>query len=134
MGEQPPKGTPLVRGTTRGIIQAASQLREEMTPSEMALWEQLRERRLDGLRFRRQHTVGQFILDFYCAHAKLGIELDGRVHQFQAEYDEARTGHMAAFGYTVIRFDNEDIEERMPEVLEEIKRTAKKLIPDRKQG
>jgi very-short-patch-repair endonuclease len=55
------------------------------------------------------------------------------VHQCQAEYDEARTKHLATFGYTIIRFDNKDIEDRMPEVLEEIKRTAHKLILGRKR-
>jgi very-short-patch-repair endonuclease len=75
-------------------IQArARQLRRELTPAERKLWARLRYRQLEGLHFRKQHPVGRFIVDFFCAKAKLIIEIDGDTHAEpdQAEYDQART-------------------------------------------
>ena len=131
MDERPPKWTPLVRGTTVGIMQAAQQMREDMTEAEAILWEAIRERRLGGLKFRRQHPAGRFVFDFYCPHAKLVVELDGGVHDDRAEYDAERTAELERFGYTVLRFKNEDIYNRLPEVLDEIEHTARRLIAER---
>ena len=71
---------PRRRGITSELQQAASQLRGRVTPAEQALWEALRGNQLNGLRFRRQHPVSKFVLDFYCSHSKLAVELDGGVH------------------------------------------------------
>ncbi|WP_229425761.1 endonuclease domain-containing protein [Lusitaniella coriacea] len=76
------------------------------------------------MRFRRQHPVGSFILDFYCPSCKLAIELDGAIHECQAEYDAARTQQLENFGYRVIRFQNERVLEDLPSVLAEIARIA----------
>jgi very-short-patch-repair endonuclease len=59
----------------------ARQLRQEQTKAEKIVWEQLRNRKFKGLKFRRQHVIEGFILDFYCPDAKLGIEVDGNIHQ-----------------------------------------------------
>lgn len=75
---------------------------------------------MGGLKFRAQHPVGPFILDFYCPAYKLVIELDGGVHEKQAEYDEARTRHLNEYNYRVIRFRNEEVLEDLPSVLERI--------------
>ena len=130
MDEKPTKWTPLVRGTTVGITQAAQQMRKDLTDFEAIVWDEIRERRLGGLRFRRQHPAGRFIFDFYCPRAKLVVEVDGGVHDGQAEYDAERTAELERFGYTVIRFKNEDIRDRLPEVLDEIERTARRLISE----
>ncbi len=78
--EQREKTTRLVRGTTPEIQTAAQEMRREMTPAEEVLWEALRKKQFLGLRFRRQHPVGLFILDFYCPALKLVVEVDGPNH------------------------------------------------------
>ena len=108
------------RGITPEIQQAAWQLRSRMTPAEQMLWEALRDRRLNDLRFRGQHPVGQFILDFYCSRLKLVVELDGGIHDARMEQDAARTAYLGTYGYRVIRFRNENTLTNMPAVLEQI--------------
>jgi very-short-patch-repair endonuclease len=95
-----------------------------MTPAEQRLWQALQGRRLGGLRFRRQHPVGPFILDFYCPACRLVIEVDGGVHDGQVEYDEARTQQLAAHGYRVFRFRNEEVMTDLPAVLSRILHAA----------
>ena len=109
-----------MRGITPELQQAAWLLRAKMTPAEQALWEAVRDHRLHGLRCRRQHPVGQFALDLYCARHNLVIELDGGVHDTQAEQDAARTAYLNTYGYRVIRFRNEEVLTDLPSVLERI--------------
>ena len=113
------KTTSAIRGTTPAIEQCAKELRWQMTPSEKRLWLALKGRQVDGLRFRTQHPVGRFILDFYCAAAKLAIEIDGDTHAEpdQAAYDAARTDWLEARGYRVIRFDNGDVHKHLDSVV-----------------
>ncbi len=108
------------RRITPELQQAAWRLREQMTPAEAMLWDALRARQLNGLRFRRQHPVGQVVLDFYCPLHKLGVELDGGVHTDRVEEDAARTAHLNSFGYHVLRFRNEEVITNLPAVLEQI--------------
>ena len=83
-----------------------------MSEAERALWYLLRRRQISGLKFRRQHPFGDYILDFVCLENRLVIELDGGQHVVQAEYDENRTQKLQAAGYRVIRFwDNEVLKE-----------------------
>lgn len=92
-----------------------------MTPAEQALWTRIRDGQLDGAHFRKQHAVGNFIVDFFCAKAKLVVEIDGDVHATQADYDAARTQWLEEQRqYRVIRFTNEDVFRRMDAVLEDI--------------
>jgi very-short-patch-repair endonuclease len=98
-------------------------MRREPTPAEKVLWDVLRGRGLDGLRFRRQHPVGRFVLDFYCPIHKLAVEVDGEVHDAQQERDAERTAVIEAHGYRVIRFRNEEVLDNLPGVLARI-RTA----------
>ena len=112
--------TPRIRGVAAVVQQAAVLLRDDMTPAEKRLWEELRAKRLGGLRFRSQHPVGPFILDFYCPACKLAVELDGSVHDTQGEQDAARTAHLAAYGYRVLRFTNDEVRTEMPAVLARI--------------
>ena len=118
------KNSPLVRGTKLELQEAARTLRRPMTSAEQVLWEALRDRKLGGLKFRRQHAVGPFILDFYCPARKLVVELDGEVHDQQTQRDEERTAHLEAFGYHVIRFRNEEVLADLPSVLARILRAV----------
>lgn len=80
-----------------------------MTDAEHALWRVLRSRQLEGFKFRRQHPIGRFVVDFVCLERKLILELDGGHHATQSEADGERTAHLEAHGYRVIRFWNNDV-------------------------
>ena len=97
----------------------AKQNRVNSTPAESALWEELRNKKLKGYKFRRQHPVGVFILDFYCHTAKLAIEIDGEYHleQEQQIYDRARTELLNQAGIQELRFTNQDILTNLSSVL-----------------
>ena len=89
-------------------IQArAKELRFNQTAAERLLWNHLRNRQVNNLKFRRQHPFGPFIVDFYCAEAKLILEIDGDTHLDQVEYDQKRTSWLEEQGSRVIRFTNE---------------------------
>jgi len=103
------KDSPRIRGTTQCTEQAARHLRYHLTPAEARLWNALQKRQLAGLKFRCQHPVGRFIVDFYCPSCKLVIEVDGDIHIQQTTYDEARTEQLQSFGYRVLRFTNEEV-------------------------
>ncbi|MBD2108501.1 DUF559 domain-containing protein [Nodosilinea sp. FACHB-13] len=118
------KDSPRIRGTTRSIEQAARELRQNLTPAETRLWKALRGRQLNGLRFRCQHPVGRFIVDFYCPSCKLVIEVDGSVHNQQEAYDKARTEHLQDFGYCVLRFSNAEVADNLAVVLDRIAQVA----------
>lgn len=99
----------------------ARHLRGAMTPAERELWERLRSGQLGGWQFRRQHAVGSFILDFFCAKAKLVIELDGAFHADRLEYDQARTDWLnQEKRYRVVRFANDEVRNNIEGVLESI--------------
>jgi very-short-patch-repair endonuclease len=100
-------------------------MRSEPTAAEKELWLQLRERRLDGLRFRRQYAIERFVLDFFCAEARLAVELDGSIHDAQVERDAARTAVLGQHRIHVIRFTNEQIFADMPSVLAQIAAAAR---------
>lgn len=104
------------------IQKRARELRKEMTPAERLLWQVLRGNALDGAYFRRQHAVGSFILDFYCAKAKLAIKVDGGSHLDQTGYDSARTRWLEQeCGIRVIRFTNADVSHNLGAVVEAIR-------------
>lgn len=109
-----------IRGTSPEIQQRAKELRHNPTPAEMLLWQHLRKRQLNGWKFRRQHPLGRTIVDFCCPGCKLIVELDGPIHAMQTRRDAARMKHLESFGYTVIRFTNERVENAIESVLTEI--------------
>jgi len=85
------------------------ELRNSGTPAEASLWKMLKNKQIEGLKFRRQHNIGPYIIDFYCPQVKLAIELDGEVHANSAatDYDEKRTIYLEnEAGVTVLRFEN----------------------------
>ncbi len=103
------------------------ELRRQMTPAEVVLWENLRGSQM-GCRIRRQHGIGHYIVDFYCASARLVIELDGASHESDTGigYDEARDSYLRSFGHRILRFTNQQIMKNLTEVLFEIKLTIQK--------
>jgi very-short-patch-repair endonuclease len=111
------------------LLARAREMRRPQTPTETALWRALRNRNLK-YKFRRQHPIENFIVDFYCAQAKLCIEIDGATHlePSQVEYDAARTAYLEESGYTVIRFTNDDVRDNLDAVVEEIIRKIKSIL------
>ena len=99
------------------LIESARRMRETPTHAEGLLWKKLRKKRLGGFRFRRQHIIYTFIVDFYCPLAKLVIEVDGSVHDDQEEYDREREEIIENLGYQVLRFRNDQIEREIEAVL-----------------
>jgi very-short-patch-repair endonuclease len=95
-------------------------LRRDMTEAEKRLWRELRELGLPK-RFRRQHPIGKYIVDFACPAAKLAIELDGGQHATSRDADDLRTREIAQHSYRVIRFWNMDVTENLPGVVQVIR-------------
>ena len=103
------------------ILQLAREHRHPLTPAEAKVWARVRNRGL-GFKIRRQHPIWRFIADFYCAEAKLVIEIDGDTHaeRDQEEYDQARTAWLEDRGYKVICFTNHDAHHNLEHLLNEI--------------
>jgi very-short-patch-repair endonuclease len=114
----------------RSMVPSARELRQRETASEKLLWSILRNRRLHGLKFRRQYPVGPFVADFYCAKRALIVELDGPIHDDFIEQDTERTRLIEASGFRVIRFRNDELLNDPEGVLQRIVMTAKKLTPN----
>jgi len=104
------------------IFDLCRKLRRKQTKAEGLLWEWLRRKRLNGLKFRRQHPLGRYIADFYCPEVRLVIELDGTVHDLkdQKEYDELHKEVIEVHRVRVLRIRNEEIEKDIESVLREI--------------
>jgi very-short-patch-repair endonuclease len=113
------------------IRQFARELRQPQTLAEATLWRHLRNRNLK-YKFRRQHPIGFFIIDFYCAEARLLIEIDGDSHlvKEQMEYDLARTEYLEELGYKLIRFTNDDVRHNINAVADEIIKVVEKRIEE----
>jgi len=99
-----------------------AKLRRNLTPAEAFLWQQLKAREFKNKRFTRQHSIGYYIVDFYCAEHKLIIELDGEVHNnpIQIEKDTIRTAYLESLNYTVLRFENKMVFDNLASVFMEI--------------
>jgi very-short-patch-repair endonuclease len=104
----------------RTIFQNAFDLRKDMTVAEKKLWSCLNKSQL-GVRFKAQHPVDIFIVDFYCHKSKLVIEVDGEIHLSQKEYDDGRTAELERLDLRVIRFNNEEVLNDIETVVEKIK-------------
>ena len=118
----------LHKGAIGKLYQYGRELRQSATKAEKILWEYLRNRNLDGLKFRRQHPIDKFIADFYCHEKKLVVELDGAVHddKMNSQYDEARSYELKGSGITAIRFRNGEVENNISFVLTEIRKATEK--------
>ena len=100
----------------------ARELRRSSTGAEDKLWELLRNRKLNGKKFRRQHPIANYVLDFYCHECKLAVELDGNYHNAEEakEYDATRTKLLNEYGIKVLRFWNDDVINKPDKVLARI--------------
>jgi very-short-patch-repair endonuclease len=132
--QTPQQHSPLKKGETHYIvigqkvtrikIQRAKELRREMTQEEKILWQHLRANRLNGLHLRRQQIIDGFIADFYCHAARLVIEVDGEIHQQQAEYDAERDRVLSARGLRLLRIKNEEVRQNLNSVLVRISKAC----------
>jgi very-short-patch-repair endonuclease len=106
----------------KGLEKRRKELRKNLTSAEATLWKSLQRSQLQGRKFRRQHSIQNFIVDFYCASENLIIELDGGIHLdfAQQNYDFERAKILEGLGFKIIRFENKLIFESLPEVLEEM--------------
>jgi len=107
------------------------ELRREQTAAETVLWDLLRDRRLLGLKFRRQCPISRYVADFCCKDQRLILELDGEVHEEerQASHDQNRDAYLRSLGYVILRFPNRQLFDNPSSVLQEITRTAPCLRP-----
>ena len=115
----------------------ARSLRKRLTVAEVLLWQKLRNHQFHRLQFRRQYPVSnRYILDFYCPELKLGIEIDGSIHNSQEtkEYDAFRAKELSAHGIRLIRFTNDEITKDMENVLKQIKMHQANPSPPRGEG
>jgi very-short-patch-repair endonuclease len=108
-------------------------LRKTMTPAEVKLWQRIRHQQLGGYKFRRQYSVGPYILDFHCVEAKLAIEVDGESHYLSgaSERDRSRQDFIEKFSIRFLRFTNVDIHENLDGVIELILRALNDLSLER---
>jgi very-short-patch-repair endonuclease len=127
MERDPFKPDNMWKGATQNIFLNAKKLRENATGAEEFLWSSLKNNQLEGLKFRRQHPISIYIADFYCHKLKLIIEIDGGYHfsEEQKKLDEERTKDLEFQGLKVIRFTNDEVLFKLPEVLIEIKEFIK---------
>lgn len=110
-----------MRGVRADMQEAALRWWKQPSPAESALWDALRFRHLDGLRFGRQHVIGSYVLDFYCPTHKLGVEVDGDGHDPAPEHGRERAAFLAARGVTVLHVRADDVLSDLPGVLARIR-------------
>ena len=113
------------------FIERQRLMRKSPTAAEKKIWMALKGKQIDGLKFRRQHGVGLYIVDFYCDQCKLIIEVDGSVHDtFEAKkYDHERTLYLQSAGYSILRFQNSDVMNNFESVLEKIRIELQSQFP-----
>jgi very-short-patch-repair endonuclease len=134
MGERPMHGN-----ATQTIFSNAQNLRKELTEAEEIVWNMLRNRKLENLKFRRQHPIDYFVLDFYCHELKLAVELDGEIHEKGENkvYDKNRTTRLRDLGITVLRFTNSEAKQNQKFIKDAILAHSRNFPPlpwERGQG
>ena len=117
----PNRRFPTVSGRTRA---RAKQLRKKTTKAERILWSLLSDRKCGGRKFRRQHPIDPYIVDFYCAEAKLVVEIDGESHEGRQDHDQRRDEYLEGLGLRTVRVTNDDVLENLDGVVEAILRVA----------
>jgi len=106
------------------LKQFRKELRNNLTPAEAVMWTYLQKKQLEGRKFRRQHGIGNYIVDFYCPAEKLAVELDGAGHFTPegSDYDIERDAYLNGLGVKVLRYENRDVWNNIEAVLDDIKR------------
>ena len=94
---------------TKHMVRRARDLRQRSTPPEQLLWLALRNGQIGGLKFRRQHPIGPYVVDFYCDSVGLVVEVDGMSHDDKVRQDAAKTKHIESQGLRMLRVANEDV-------------------------
>ncbi len=117
--------SPVLR--VRSIVATARKLRRSSTDVERKLWHRIRDKQVEGFRFRRQRPVGRFIVDFICLDARLIVELNGGQHAENVAHDKKRTAFLESLGYRVLRFWNSEVIENIEGVLERLREAL--LLP-----
>jgi len=102
-------------------------MRTHPTPAEALLWARLRKRQVAGFKFRRQHVIAGFIVDFYCPSLQLAVEVDGPIHRYRRRQDERRTRILEDYGVKIIRFASDDILDDVDQVI----RAIRSVLPER---
>lgn len=107
------------QNSKKEILSRVRNLRRNQTPQEIILWSRLRNRKVKDLKFRRQHLIGKYIVDFVCLERKLIVELDGWQHKIEThkEYDKERTEFLIEEGFEVLRFWNNEINNNLDGVI-----------------
>src|SRR5271154_1818722 len=108
-------------------LRRARLFREAPTSAEAILWQGLRRRFVGGLRFRRQHVIAGYIVDFYCPSLRLAIEVDGGVHEARRERDSRRTAHLARIGTTILRVENSRVHADLAGILAHLAEISERL-------
>ena len=109
------------------LLTLAREFRKNPTRSEHLLWQQLRKRQQQNTKFRRQHILDEFIVDFYCPELNLAIEVDGPVHQINKVKDYQRQKHLENLGVIFLRVTSKQVEQNVDLVLLKINKTIKKI-------
>jgi very-short-patch-repair endonuclease len=102
---------------TREKLELARELRRKMTPQEEILWHVIRRDALSGLHFRRQQVIAGYVVDFYCASARLAIEIDGSSHLSRTEHDAIRDRALSEIGVATLRISNNEVDQDLGGVL-----------------
>ena len=125
----------MFEGASHLIFANAKYLRKNMTAAETVLWMHLR-KGINGFKFRRQHRIGLYIADFYCHKVKLIVEVDGLIHNEPEvkQSDNIRQKELEAWGYNLIRFINQEVNEKPEEVIKIITEKILQLINLQKQN
>ena len=117
-------------GAKKDIFLKAIDLRNNMTESEKVLWNVLHDRKIFSMKFRRQHPIDIYIADFYCHDLNLIIELDGKIHNKQKEYDSIRDNKLSEKGLRVLRIENDMLDE-ISDVKEKIEIEIKNILAEK---
>ena len=118
----------------RKMVEIAREFRKEPTEGERILWNALRGKKLDGIKFRRQQPIGYFVVDFYTSAFRLVIEVDGSIHEQQKEADEARQRILEELGLTVLRIKTEIAEKNLLIALDMIRSTIREISQNKNQN
>ena len=107
-------------------IKKRQYLRNNMTKAEVVLWSKLKGKQLNGLKFRRQCSINNYVVDFYCPELKLAVDIDGDVHAYNSRivYDKQRQKEIEALGIKVLRYTNTDVVQNMEGILYDIVQTS----------
>jgi very-short-patch-repair endonuclease len=121
MGGQPVEHWDISPALKHAMTEIAQQFRKNPTPSKDRLWQAIRERQLDGRKFRRQMPIGPFVVDFYCSPERLAVEVDGPIHESQREADRQRQAMIESLGIRFVRVTADQVEKDLPTVLQTIR-------------